>query len=226
MRHAFTLVELAIVLVVIGLLVGGVLVGESLIHVAELRAQVREFESINGAHYAFRNKYNCVPGDCAEIDQFFTAVTPGNGNSRVDCWPSSGPNECGTYFVSLQRAGMLEDRTSNEYRPSKTGNGYTYVHFQDRYLSGGYTPVTLFGQGVAWIHLVSPNSPWANGPVFKPEDAWNADIKADDGRPQTGKFLAANGAISSGSYLTTCNTGNAYTIPTPDPACRVLYKVE
>ena len=59
----FTLVELAIVLVIIGLIVGGVLVGQDLIKAAEIRATVTQIEKYNTAATAFRTKYDGYPGD-------------------------------------------------------------------------------------------------------------------------------------------------------------------
>ena len=64
-QAAFTLVELAIVLVIIGLLVGGVLVGKDLISAAEVRAQVSQIEKYNAAVHTFQTKYDGLPGDLA-----------------------------------------------------------------------------------------------------------------------------------------------------------------
>jgi len=62
-ESGFTLVELAIVLVIIGLIVGGVLVGQDLIKAAEIRATVTQIEKYNTAATAFRTKYDGYPGD-------------------------------------------------------------------------------------------------------------------------------------------------------------------
>jgi prepilin-type N-terminal cleavage/methylation domain-containing protein len=71
-RHsAFTLVELSIVLVIIGLIIGGVLAGRDLIRAAELRSLVSEVERYNSAVNAFKLKYNCLPGDCATATNFW-----------------------------------------------------------------------------------------------------------------------------------------------------------
>ncbi len=67
-RHGFTLIELSIVLVIIGLIVGGVLVGQDLIHAAEVRAQIGQIEKFNTAVRTFQIKYNCIPGDCTATD--------------------------------------------------------------------------------------------------------------------------------------------------------------
>lgn len=63
-RDAFTLIELAIVLVIIGLVVGGVLVGRDLVAAAQLRRTISQKERFEIAASAFKSKYGCIPGDC------------------------------------------------------------------------------------------------------------------------------------------------------------------
>ena len=70
-RSGFTLIELSIVLVIIGLLVGGVLVGKDLIEAASLRKQGSQIQEIVASVNTFRLKYNCVPGDCQFAQQLF-----------------------------------------------------------------------------------------------------------------------------------------------------------
>jgi prepilin-type N-terminal cleavage/methylation domain-containing protein len=62
-ERGFTLIELSIVLVIIGLIVGGVLVGQDLIRAASIRATISQVEQFNTAVNTFFGKYNALPGD-------------------------------------------------------------------------------------------------------------------------------------------------------------------
>src|SRR6201999_103149 len=62
-EQGFTLIELSIVLVIIGLIVGGVLVGQDLIRAAEIRATLTQVEKFNTAVNTFYGKYGALPGD-------------------------------------------------------------------------------------------------------------------------------------------------------------------
>src|SRR5665213_3036991 len=64
-KTGFTLIELSIVLVIIGLIVGGILVGQDLIKAAEVRAQISQIEKYDQAVNTFRAKFNAIPGDMA-----------------------------------------------------------------------------------------------------------------------------------------------------------------
>lgn len=78
----FTLIELSIVLVVIGLLVGGVLVGRDLVEIARARALMSQLGQYEVAYNTFRVKYNCIPGDCAKAADFGLGPS-GNGDKFV-----------------------------------------------------------------------------------------------------------------------------------------------
>src|SRR4051812_28937287 len=71
LRAGFTLVELSIVLVILGLLVGGVLTGQSLIRAAELRAITTEQNRYVTATHTFRDKYFALPGDMTNATAYW-----------------------------------------------------------------------------------------------------------------------------------------------------------
>lgn len=81
----FTLVELSIVLVIVGLLIAGVLAGQSLIEAAKVRSITSEFSQYMSMFDQFKVKYKYYPGDLPNATGMFGAANAcnGNGNGRV-----------------------------------------------------------------------------------------------------------------------------------------------
>ena len=118
----FTLIELSIVLVIIGLLVGGILTGQDLIKASEIRSQISQLEKINTAVNSFKTKYNQLPGDMAAADAAqwgFQArngsdgsgngdgVLRGRSNGAVYGWNQIGENTL--FWRDLSQAGLIEN---------------------------------------------------------------------------------------------------------------------
>lgn len=89
MKYAgFTLVELSIVLVIVGLLVGGILSGQSLIRAAELRKTLNQTEQYTTATHSFRDKYLGLPGDLENATAFNLHI--GQDGSMNTCRTRAG----------------------------------------------------------------------------------------------------------------------------------------
>lgn len=104
----FSLVELSIVLVILGLLVGGVLSGQSLIRAAETRALVTEQQRFRAAVSAFRDKYLALPGDMANASNFFAGANNGDGNGIIVNNSDPIYNEISNFWLHLSSSGLLE----------------------------------------------------------------------------------------------------------------------
>lgn len=122
---AFSLVELSIVLVILGLLVGGILAGQSLIRASELRSVATDFTRFQTATHAFRDKYFYLPGDLPNATSFWGAAhaTPwmcretisvggrtcnGDGNGILNSIDGVTNSEHFHYWVHLANAGLVE----------------------------------------------------------------------------------------------------------------------
>lgn len=83
-QSGFTLVEIAIVLVIIGLLLGGVLKGQALIESSKIRGVTNDMNSIQSAWYAYQDRFNSIPGDdLLATTHFGVTVTNGGGNGVI-----------------------------------------------------------------------------------------------------------------------------------------------
>lgn len=79
-QHGFSLVELSIVLVILGLLTGGILAGQSLIRASELRSISSDLQRYTAAVYSFQSKYNAFPGDMPNAVRFWGAQAGGTAD--------------------------------------------------------------------------------------------------------------------------------------------------
>ena len=83
-QTGFTLIELAIVLVIIGLLLGGVLRGQELINSAKVKNMANDFRSIPVYIYGYQDKFKAFPGDDKAATTHVGATTNGNGNGALE----------------------------------------------------------------------------------------------------------------------------------------------
>ena len=89
-QSGFTLVEIAIVLVIIGLLLGGILKGQELINSARVKNLANDFRVVPTYIYAYQDKFKALPGDDPSASTHITgaanATTPGSkqGNGVLD----------------------------------------------------------------------------------------------------------------------------------------------
>ena len=132
-NKAFSLVELSIVLVILGLLVGGVLGGQALIRSSELRTILTDRDKIVGALHTFKNKYQALPGDMPNAVRFWgaqagattdgmdatcaaltaaatgTATCNGDGDGKMGDWHNAAEAyEWFRIWQHLSNAGLIE----------------------------------------------------------------------------------------------------------------------
>ena len=89
-QTGFTLIELAIVLVIIGLLLGGVLKGQELINSAKVKNMASEMKNIQIYVYSYQDKFKAIPGDDKSATVHVGATKNGNGDGQIDgAWNST-----------------------------------------------------------------------------------------------------------------------------------------
>lgn len=151
-RSAFSLVELSIVLVILGLLVGGILSGKSLIHSAELRSITSDYQQYVTAIHSFRDKYFQLPGDMNNA----TAIWgKDNANCPADSGAAAANGTCNGNGDGTIRFGTVASGTGEAFQAWKQ-LGLAGM------IPGNYTGIagaTLSTIGDAADHSYGTNSP-------------------------------------------------------------------
>lgn len=129
-NSGFTLIELSIVLVIIGLIIGGVLVGRDLIRQAEIRATIKQLEDFNTAANAFKTKYNCLPGDCPNAVEFgFAPNSNGTGDNVIGTGGSAGCNMTETLCQTKEHTNFWYHLAAASLISFSTQDFYSYCAF-------------------------------------------------------------------------------------------------
>lgn len=251
-RSAFSLVELSIVLVILGLLTGGILAGQSLIRASELRAASTEYQRYVSAAQSFRDKYFALPGDMTNATSFWgkdaaacnaqagTAATPGtcngNGNGNIPL-ASIEAYEQHRIWQHLALAGLIEGTYTgvagpngaasvvpgtNSPRSKTAGQNGWGIEYYADYPGDGGWYAFKYGNVLV---LGGASTALTQNPTlaaFTPEEAWNIDTKLDDGRPAFGKVLAIRWATCTFSTAFT-DFNKEYRLDSKSPACALAF---
>jgi prepilin-type N-terminal cleavage/methylation domain-containing protein len=230
-RRGFTLIELAIVLVVIGLIVGGVLAGQSLIGAAAVRAQVTQIEKYQTAVATFREKTGYLPGDippgpAAQFGLVTRAGTAGRGDGNGELDGNNGAQAYGwningenlLFWEDLSSLGMIDQSfttyvdtafptvsctstTCPYYVPTAKIGNGNFVYTTSGRY-GGSGPIN-FGPNYFGVTVFQLNNGNASfTPGLTVAQAYALDMKIDDGKPTTGRVVAQYNGQTMPPYST------------------------
>ena len=110
-QKGFTLVEIAIVLVIIGLLLGGILKGQEMITQAKIKNVIADMTGVSAAMYGYQDRYKALPGDDSKADRWTgtPAGDPGDGDGIIEgaYLSTTATDESRNFWHHLRLAGFV-----------------------------------------------------------------------------------------------------------------------
>ena len=220
-QSGFTLVEIAIVLVIIGLLLGGVLKGQELINSAKVKNMINDFRATSTFVFAYQDRFRALPGDdpraVANVGAAAAATTPALtlGNARINgTWLSLTPtDESYLFWEQVRRAGLATGdpapvaapAAADAYNPRNADGGRMGIT--------GDPVITTAGAWVANFYICSAG--------IQGRFARQLDTTIDDGNTSTGTVrvigtvaenVAATGGLASAATSATIGVADDATL--------------
>jgi prepilin-type N-terminal cleavage/methylation domain-containing protein len=200
-QAGFTLIELAIVLVIIGLLLGGVLRGQELINSAKVKNMARDFQNVQVYIYGYQDKYKALPGDDHSANTHLsggTNATNGTQNGVIQgAWDTKtdGDESC-VFWQHVRLAGLAPGSTvvncadNNTYQPRNADGGLIGVQSVS-----GFTDISVAptAGGISGAYVVCSDA-------ILGKFAKQLDTTLDDGVGNTGSLRTQviGGAATNG----------------------------
>ena len=221
--HGFTLIEIAIVLVIVGLLLSGVVKGQEMISSARVRTLIAQQDGIKAAFFGFQDRYRALPGDYAAASTSINcAPSPcvdGNSNGQIEAPNASGVQEDISTWSHLSASGFLSGSyTMANSATSTPDDSNTPKNLYLVYVHLGYDGV--YGHGTTSTPATLKHN-FKTGSLLPVELLAEVDRKIDDGKAFTGSFQfsvyapAANPAPTEAN----CTTGDAWNVNGGETNC-------
>ncbi|GLW60999.1 prepilin-type N-terminal cleavage/methylation domain-containing protein [Hydrogenophilus thermoluteolus] len=207
-QSGFTLVEIAIVLVIIGLLLGGVLKGQELIENAKVKNAINDINAIKTAYYSYQDRYKRLPGDDGNLAALqarggtWANVTQGGDNNGVIAVTAAqtfnGGGENDNFFQHLRAAGFLTGDATVAGAAALPRNSFGGLI--------GITNAAVLGYNQATLMVCLGNVPGKAAAAI--------DSQIDDGVANTGSVRATQGANNTapGAAATAYSEDQSYTV--------------
>ncbi|MFH2135674.1 MAG: prepilin-type N-terminal cleavage/methylation domain-containing protein [Pseudomonadota bacterium] len=218
-QSGFTLIEIAIVLVIIGLLLGGVLKGQELINSAKVKNLAGDFKNVPIYIYGYQDKFRSLPGDDANVANHVTGgtvCTPAadakcrTGNGLIDGkWDATDKSEESfVFWEHVRKAGLLSGSTdiaAADFLPVNANGGRIGVQS-----NVNFDTITKDSTGTASLMVGSyiVCSAGILGKFVK-----QLDTTLDNGDTDTGSMRVADPVTAGESMASAAITdGQAYTV--------------
>ncbi len=240
-QRGFTLIEMSIVLVIIGLIIGGIVKGQEVVNNARVKLQLSQIDAVRGAVYTFQDRYAFLPGDLSGVNNFsftgLTSVTDGNqdgvigtiGGGALNDNADDSSTEMPIAWMELAAADLLAGialepaNSTLSKNVSSSGTSATGAVYAGKiggtYLWLGSLSNTTAGVTATMLRIQG-NTHGVPTAGIKVADASGVDAKYDDGNPGTGTIIvnqATNTTACVNAAYTSTNPGGAHYSTTGNP---------
>ncbi len=233
-KQGFTLVEIAIVLVVIGLVVGGIAVGKDLIEASQTRKLYSELTQYESMVVTFKSRYGGYwPGDYPYAQQVIsTETTSGDGSGDINSWPKAGHTwEGGLAWEHLSYSGIYPselrcDETNWWQLNQPISDSLPIVPFNGAvFLVNHPVPGGSGFKHMFWVNSASDPNSLNGGGVLTNWQMKTLDMKFDDGAAYKGRIRAR---MDAGSGFNCVGPSAAYhdALDPGEPSCILAYMLE
>jgi prepilin-type N-terminal cleavage/methylation domain-containing protein len=204
-QRGFSLVELAVVLLIIGLLTGGVLVASSMIRTSQTQSIISDVQRFTAATSRFVARYKSTPGDMIDASTNWTGAFNGDGDGYVDnaVATASVASEPFAFWRHLQLADELDISMSGtngagagvELQPGlnvpagKLSGSAWFVGWGAYNVLGAARMFNITPASNFFLFTGATTAATIGTPILTPSEAFNVDRKLDDGAPGTGKVI-------------------------------------
>jgi prepilin-type N-terminal cleavage/methylation domain-containing protein len=215
-NQGFTMVELAVVLVVVGLVIAGVFMGQQLIERAESSAISSEITDFQQAVSKFEETYNGIPGDIANATAHFAGAVNGDGDGVIEINNANGDDESQLFWAHLQASGLLPKQLQDFNAAAAVLQNPDLPIDEPAAYAVRQDPALGLVMDLTGASIGAGNATVTGSAVFTPQQALNLEEAfGDDGNPTTGHVRAIDGNNVAAS---SCVNGGAYATSTR-PAC-------
>ncbi len=210
-EKAFSLLELAIILIITAILIAGLTRSKSIIDQAKAKAFLVEISKLRAFVSEFQAAYNlALPGDINNATSYFIKCQSedcnGNGNGYIGYSDfENNVEEAYIFWKHLEFAGLLDQvlsGTTNYSAPyanlnnmynSKAFDGAVYFpHFPFEIEPGQFYSTHIKNNNIFTLARPNHETIVPSGRVLSPSIAFNIDVKVDDGKPRAGRIKAYN----------------------------------
>ena len=186
-QKGFTLVEIAIVLVIIGLLLGGILKGQEMIVQAKIKNAITDFSGVSAAYFGYQDRYRATPGDDGQATRWTGAVSGDNNRVLTGLYNSTvDTDESRMWWDHLRRSGFVSG--SGFAQPSNAFNGILGVQTGDGTATTGATPTAAAATLAGFTALIMCST------SLPDKVAIALDVQMDDGLVSSGFVRGVTGS--------------------------------